>query len=107
MPRAIRSGQLETRTARLKLPVSKKPRFLIIAKGIALGYRRNHGAGTWVARASDGKGGTWTKGFAVADDHEDSDGEKVLDFWRAQERARKLARGQMPTPGGPSPSMRR
>ena len=102
MARAIRSAQLETRTARLKLPVAKKPVFVVIAKGIALGYRRNHGAGTWVARASDGKGGTWTKGFAVADDHEDSDGEKVLTFWQAQDKARKLARGQDADAGRPA-----
>ena len=94
-------GQLETRTSRLKLPVAKKPIFVVIAKGIALGYRRNHGAGSWVARASDGKGGNWIKGFAIADDHEDSDGEKVLTFWQAQERARKLARGQDADAGRP------
>ena len=55
-----------------------------------------------MARASDGKGGTWTKGFAVADDHEDSDGEKVLTFWQAQDKARKLARGQDADAGRPA-----
>ena len=29
----------------------------------------------------------------LADDHEEADGEQVLTFWQAQERARKLARG--------------
>lgn len=73
----------------------KKPHaFTTIAPGIALAYRRNQGAGTWVVRVADGRGGNWTKGFAIADDHEDADGENVLDFWQAQDRARALARGK-------------
>ena len=102
MPRAIRSAPLETRTARLKLPVRKKPYgFTSLAKGIGLGYRRNAGPGVWVVRAADGKGGSWTKGFAAADDHEDSDGAKVLTYFEAQDRARKLARGQDADAGRP------
>jgi len=101
MARKIRSAQLETRSARLRLPIAKKPVFIVIAKGIALGYRRNQGAGAWVARCSDGHGGSWTKAFAVADDHEDADGSHVLTFWEAQERARKLARGQDADTGRP------
>ena len=46
MARRRRSAQLETRTARLKLRVRKKPHdFTTIAPGIALAYRRNQGAG--------------------------------------------------------------
>src|SRR5262249_4900303 len=94
MARRPRSAKLETRTTRLKLPVQKKPHACTtIRPGIALGYRRNAGAGTWVVRVADGHGGNWTKGFAVADDHEDGDGEHVLDFWQAQDTARSLARG--------------
>src|SRR5262245_46281055 len=94
MARRPRSSQLETRTARLKLPVRKKPHhFTEIGVGIAVGYRRCKGAGRWVVRVADGKGGNWTKAFAVADDHEDADGSNVLDFWVAQDRARALARG--------------
>ena len=47
----------------------------------------------WVVRAADGHGGNWTKAFAVADDHEEANGETVLNFWQAQDRARALARG--------------
>src|SRR5215207_9546637 len=101
MPRAIRAP-FESRSARLKLPVSKKPYgFTSLAKGIGLGYRRNAGPGVWVVRAANGKGGAWTKAFASADDHEDADGEKVLTFWQAQDRARKLARGQDADAGRP------
>ena len=94
MARRPRSTKLETRTARLKLPVRKKPHApLTVAPGITLAYRRNQGAGTWVVLVADGHGGRWTKGFAIADDHEDADGEHVLDFWMAQDRAKQLARG--------------
>src|SRR5438046_1661161 len=92
MARAIRSAKLENRTARLKLVMRKKPYFVPVSPGIALGDRRNQGAGTWVVRAADGHGSNWTKAFAVADDHEDANGASVLTFWQAQDKARALAR---------------
>ena len=92
MARNIRSSQLENRTARLKLPVAKKPIFVRIGPGIAVGYRRNQTAGTWVVRVADGRGRHWTKRIADADDFENADG-ATLDFWQAQDRARVIARG--------------
>jgi integrase len=92
MARSTRSSSLETRTSRLKLSISKKPMFVKIAPGVGLGYRRNQTAGTWVARVADGKGGNWTKAIGNADDFDDADGGYVLDFWRAQEKARTLGR---------------
>jgi integrase len=89
MPRKTRSAPLETRTARLKLPVAKKPIFVRMGPGVALGYRRNQAAGTWVVRCADGRGGNWTKAIGVADDHEE--GGATLTFWQAQDRARSLA----------------
>jgi integrase len=44
-------------------------------------------------RSSDGHGGNWTKGFAVADDHEDANGDSVLTFAQAQAAARSIANG--------------
>jgi integrase len=90
----LRAPTLETRTARLKLKVRRKPYFVSVAPAISLGYRRNLGPGSWLVRCADGKGGAWTKGFAVADDFEDASGEQVLDFWQAQARARELVRGK-------------
>jgi len=96
MARRPRSSTLEHRTNRLRLPIQRKPHaFTTIAPGIALGYRRCKGAGRWVARCADGKGGNWTKAFAIVDDHEDANGESVLDFWQAQTRAKALARGSV------------
>jgi integrase len=95
MPRHARASRLEKRATRIKLPVAKKPYdFTPIGSGISLAYRRNQGAGTWVARVADGRGGHWTKAIAAADDLEDANGGTVLDFWQAQERARTLARGR-------------
>jgi integrase len=90
----LRSPTLETRTARLKLKVRRRPYFVPVAPGISLGYRRNLGPGSWLVRCADGKGGAWTKGFSTADDFEDASGEQVLDFWGAQVRARELVRGE-------------
>ena len=59
--RPVRYAGLETRTARLKLPVARKPVFIRIGPGLSLGYRRNQVAGTRVLRLADGKGGATTK----------------------------------------------
>jgi len=94
MARRLRSPTLESRAARLRLKVRRKPYFVAVAPGISLGYRRNLGPGSWLVRCADGKGGAWTKGFSTADDFEDASGDTVCDFWRAQVRARELVRGK-------------
>jgi integrase len=95
MARRPRASRLETRTARLKLRVRRKPHdFTSISPGIALGYRRCASAGRWVVKVADGHGGYWTKVVGIADDFEDTDGEHVLSWWQAQDKARALARGK-------------
>src|SRR5262249_41182000 len=95
MARRPRSSTLEPRTARLKLPVQRKPHcFTTIAPGISLAYRRGKDRNAWVVRVADGKGGNWTKNLpGIPDDFEDANGESVIDFWQAQDKARVLARG--------------
>ena len=94
MPRSARAPKLETRTARLKLPVGRKPEFVRVAPGVALGYRRTATAGTWVVRVADGEGGAWTKRGGTVDDLSESDGDGVLTFWQAQERAKAAVAGE-------------
>ncbi len=53
MARSVRKTSLETRTARLKLPVARKPVFIRIGPGLSHGYRRNQVAGTWVLRLAN------------------------------------------------------
>jgi hypothetical protein len=93
MARQISAPSISTRTARLRLPVRKKATFVTVSRGIALGYRRCQGPGRWCVRAADGKGGNWEKSFAAADDYETADGEHVLDYAQALDKARSLARG--------------
>jgi integrase len=87
MARRTRSANLENRTNRLKLPIRKKPFTALIAPGIFLAYRRNAGPGTWSVKCNG-----WLKRFALADDHEDTNGESVMSYWQALEKAKALAR---------------
>ena len=93
MARSVRKAGLETRTARLKLAVERKPVFIRIGPGLSLGYRRNQTDGTWVLRIADGKGGATTRAIGAADDFDDANGATVLDYWQAQEKAKSVARG--------------
>lgn len=95
MPRRLRSAILETRARRLTLPIQKKPQApLSIGPGLTLLYRRCKGPGRWVVKVADGRGGNWEKTLrGVADDFEEADGEHILTFWEACDKARALARG--------------
>jgi integrase len=90
MPRSQRAPSLETRTARLKLKIRKKPYWLPIGDGVSLGYRRNRGPGSWSVRVANGGrgGGHWTQAMAAADDHAEATADTVLTFWQAQAKAR-------------------
>src|SRR5262249_57962860 len=95
MARRPRAARLETRTARLKLKVRKKPYdFTSISAGIQLGYRRCKGAGRWGVQVADGHGSYWTKRVAYADDHEDADDEHILTWGQAQDKAPAPAPGK-------------
>jgi integrase len=94
MARRVSFAALESRSARLKLKIRRRPYSgPSLARGIALMYRRNKTNGSWVLKASDGHGAYWTKAFALADDFEDADAKSVLTFYQAQDQAKKLARG--------------
>jgi len=96
MPRKVRDANLETRTARSRLPVRHKPFFRLIEPGLHLGYRKlTSGPGTWLKRCYVGKGKYVTENLrtpdgavVLADDYEDSDGERILSFAQAQRAAR-------------------
>jgi integrase len=88
-----RAAKLETPTARRRLAVRKKPYWTTISPGIALGYRRNAGAGTWSVRVADGSV-EWVKKIAISDDQESAAPPAVLDYWQAVDAARALARRQ-------------
>jgi integrase len=95
MARKVRHSALESRSARLKLPVRRKPYTgPSLARGVILLYRRNRTSGSWVVKVSNGHGAYWTKAIGFADDYEDSDHKNILTFFEAQDAAKKLARGE-------------
>src|SRR5258707_8679063 len=94
MARTARNSSLETRTARPRLRVRRTPYFAKIAKGLRLGYYRGSVAGSWIARCYRGAGVYTTEALGVADDTLDADGVKVLDYWQAQEQARRWGERQ-------------
>src|SRR5690606_30013773 len=91
MGRRLRKHELETRTVRLGLPRRHEPRWALIVPGLHLGYRRMRDrSGTWYARSR--QGAAYRKVvLGLADDVEDADGVRVLDFAQAVEAARRWA----------------
>jgi hypothetical protein len=93
VPRKVRDSNLETRTARSRLPVRHKPYFRLIEPGLHLGYRKlTSGPGTWLVRRYAGEGRYTTENlrtadgaFVLADDFETADGERILTFAQAQQ----------------------
>lgn len=92
MAGAKKDSRLGTRTARSALKNRHQPYWLNIAEGVALGYRRGPQGGSWYCRIYEGDGKYRQDFIAGADDHVDANGETVLTFYQAQERARALAK---------------
>ena len=90
MARRVRDKDIETREARRKLKQSAKPYWRSIGKGLHVGFRKGKTGGVWVVRHYIGNQHYKVETIATADDIEDADGERVLDFWQAQEAARAI-----------------
>ena len=93
MARRLRDRNLESRDARRKLPVSPKPYYKAIGRGLHLGYRKGKTGGVWVIRRYIGGQSYNETTVAQADDREDANGSEILDFWQAQELARAMRPG--------------
>ncbi len=107
MARTVQDAALDSRTARARLAVRKKPYWRTIHQGAHLGYYRGQRGGSWSARLfADGRYHETKLG--TADDVGDADGVSVLSFRQAQgkahawfaEKARANA-GIEPEPSGP------
>jgi integrase len=83
MARTIRNEKLDSRSARLKLPVRREPYWVPITRGCALGYRR--GPGTWIAKFRGHDGQRHYEALGAADDVAEGLG---LSYGQAQEKAR-------------------
>jgi hypothetical protein len=89
MARTVRDANLETRTARLRLPIRPEPYWRGLETGFALGYRRRGKGGTWLARRRAPSGSYAEHKIGTSDDRQDGDGVAVLDYGQAQRAARE------------------
>jgi integrase len=86
MARRKPDARLNTRTARLKLPIRREPYWANLSAGLALGYRRGATGGTWIARRYTAENGRTYAAIGPADDTLDAG---ALSFDAAQGRARE------------------
>ena len=88
MAKRVKDADLVSRATRSKLPLAGKPVYKAIGEGLHLGYRKNVGGGKWVVRRYIGDQQYQVQVIGIADDIEDANGDTVLNFWQAQEKAR-------------------
>lgn len=89
MARTARNSKVDTRSARLKLPVRREPYWTPVSGGCHLGYRRTDAAGSWIARFRDkATGKRHFERIGSADDYRDADGVSVFSYSEAQTKAR-------------------
>ena len=97
MARTVRDTNLETRTARLRLPIRSEPYWRGLERGFFLGYRRRGKGGSWTARRRNAGGGYTEHRIGTTDDLQDADGVAILDYGHAQ---RGRGTGGAPNCGG-------
>jgi integrase len=104
MARTVRDAKLESRTARDALKASAKPYYRAIDEGLHLGYRKGKTAGKWVMRRHvGGKKVYEVEVIGGADDTIDADGDVILTFKQAQDKARqRFIAGQRAQAGLPT-----
>jgi integrase len=88
MARTVRDTNLETRTARSRLPPCRKPYWRTIDQGCHVGYYKGKRTGSWISRYFLGDGRYVEATLGRADDVQDADGIGVLSFSQAQANAR-------------------
>ena len=88
MARTLKDAKLDSRSARQGLKKRREPYWRSISEGLAIGYRKGTKGGTWIARHYSAVQGRRYSSVGTADDKPDADGEHVLSFAQAQEKAR-------------------
>jgi integrase len=87
MARVRRHADLGSREARRRLRARAEPYWLVIERGMSLGYRKSAEGGAWIVRRYDIRRRRHVEGrIGTADDHRDADGVEVLDFGQAQRK---------------------
>jgi integrase len=90
LPRTPKDSRIETVAARARLRVRSEPYWRSIAQAVAIGYRKSAGASAWILRSRSG-GKYAERRIATPDDQLRADGEVVLTYHQAVERARSMA----------------
>jgi integrase len=93
MPRTIKHAKLETPTARTRLTRGRQAHWQPLQSNTHLGYQRQKGggAGRWLLRRYLGGGNTYRiTPLGLADDTQDANGTKILNFEQAQAKARAM-----------------
>jgi len=84
MARVRRHADLGSREARRRLKVRAEPYWLVIERGMSLGYRKSAEGGAWIVRRYDTARRRHMEGrLGTVDDFRDADGADVLDFAQA------------------------
>jgi integrase len=87
MARVRRHADLGSREARRRLKARAEPYWLVLERGLSLGYRKSAEGGTWVVRRYDPTRRRHVEErTGTADDHRDADGAEVFDFGQAQRK---------------------
>lgn len=89
MARKPRDNRLDTRNARLKLPAQKEPYWRQVVPGTFLGYARGETRSSWIARQRSGSGYV-SQRIGTPDDNAEADGEIVLTYGQAVEKAQRV-----------------
>lgn len=89
MARSVKDSNLETRSARNRLAVRKKPYWKMLDRHCCIGYYRGIKGGSWVARRHLGNSQYKEQKIGQADDIQDPDGVIILSFYDAQAKARE------------------
>ena len=94
MARTLKDSKLDKAEARRKLEARGKPYYRLIEEGLHLGYRRMSGrAGTWCVRRYVGNQQYSVSVIGIANNNSDADGDTILDFAQAQNKARAYLSG--------------
>ena len=92
MPRNIPQAAFEKRTNRIKKLAANKDHWHPCDENVYVGYRRSKTKSVWMVRRYIGnRQYKWAR-IGLADDYQEADGENVLTFFQAQDRAKQLAR---------------
>ncbi|MDX2224400.1 MAG: hypothetical protein SFV21_16735, partial [Rhodospirillaceae bacterium] len=91
MTRTVADAKLESRTSRAALKSRKKPYYRAIEPGLHLGYRKAKHSTSWLVRLYVGEDGYQLRNLdGIPDDKVEADGQGVLAYTQALEKARTL-----------------